>query len=121
MSKDVPRRLRVNGQIQRELTQLISEGYPDPRLRLLTFTEVDCSRDLKSARVYVSRMGLDTSEALAALKEMGPRLRGELGRRLRMRYAPELRFVDDTTPDSADRIDRLIRDAIADDDSHHQD
>ena len=121
MPKEYSRSQRVKVQIQRELTQLISEGYSDARLSLVTFTNVEMTADLSSARVFVSRMGMDVSEALVLLKEMAPRMRGELGRRLRMRHAPELYFFSDEVPDTADRINRLIRDAVADDESHHKD
>lgn len=120
-NKEFSRSERVKVQIQRELTQLMTEGFPDPRLRLVTVTGVELSPDLGSARVFVSRMGLEVGEALAALREKAPRLRGELGRRLRMRRAPELRFDADPTPESADRINRLIRDAVAEDRKHHDD
>jgi ribosome-binding factor A len=115
-TKEYPRRVRVGVQLQRELTTLIREELTDPRVQGVTLTEVDVSPDLKNARVYVSRLGQDPEPAAQALNHAVGKLRHGLGKRLRLRVVPALQFVADRLPDQADRISRLIRDAVREDD-----
>ena len=102
----------VGRQIQEELSDLIHRHVKDPRLGYVTVTDVQVTRDLKFARVYVSVMGegqiRDTS--LKTLQRAMPFLRKELGRRIRLRHVPELEFVQDQTLERASRIDRLLDD-----------
>lgn len=113
--KEYQRRERVGPQLQRELMELIGEQHFDPRLGGVTVTEVDVSQDLKSAKVYVSRLGRDADEAVTALTELAGRLRGRLGKRLRLRYVPTLTFLSDAVPDRAADLNRLIEQARASD------
>src|SRR6266516_2189378 len=84
----------------------------DPRLRDLTVTAVRMSADLRVARVYVRTLG-DTADAragaLRALARAATFLRGRVGRALGLRVSPELRFEYDTQPDTARRVDDLLR------------
>jgi ribosome-binding factor A len=102
----------VGRQIQEELSDLIHRHVKDPRLGYVTVTDVQVTRDLKFARVYVSVMGdgqiRDTS--LKTLQRAMPFLRKELGRRIRLRHVPELEFEQDQTLERASRIDRLLDD-----------
>jgi ribosome-binding factor A len=102
----------VGRQIQEELSDLIHRHVKDPRLGYVTVTDVQVTRDLKFARVYVSVMGdgqiRDTS--LKTLQRAMPFLRKELGRRIRLRHVPELEFKQDQTLERASRIDRLLDD-----------
>ena len=95
MPKEYPRKLRVNVQLQRELTELIRDELRDPRVTGTTVMSVDVAPDLRNANVRVSRLppGADIREAAAALNHASGRLRHELKRRLRLRHIPELRFV----------------------------
>ncbi len=92
---------------------MIREHFSDPCLDGLTITSVDVSPDLRNARVYVSRLGKPLDEALAKLQGISGRLRGWLGKRLKLRRVPELAFVVDTLPDDAAHINELIRAARA--------
>ncbi len=102
----------VGRQIQEELSDLIHRHVKDPRLGYVTVTEVQVTRDLKFARVFVSVMGdaqiRETS--LKTLQRAMPFLRKELGRRIRLRHVPELEFEQDQTLERASRIDRLLDD-----------
>ena len=117
--KEYARRQRVAPQLQRELTELIAQEFSDPRVSLATVTEVDMSPDLKSARVYISCMGKDPAPAVDFLNKVVGRVRHELGKRIRLRYMPQLRFQVDALPDRAAHINHLIRDAVAEDEQHH--
>jgi len=103
---------RVAHLVQAELATLLLREANDPRLRDLTVTAVRMSADLRVARVYVRTLG-DTVDAraaaLRALTRAATFLRGRVGRALALRVAPELRFEYDTQPDTARRVDDLLR------------
>jgi ribosome-binding factor A len=103
---------RVAHLVQAELAGLLLRAN-DPRLREATVTAVRMSPDLHVARVYVRALGGAEHETamLAALRRAGHFLRGEIGRALGLRVTPELRFEYDTTPDRAQRVEDLLREA----------
>jgi len=108
------RRLRLGDQLQVELAGLIQRELKDPRIGFVTVTEVRMSPDLKHARVYVSVFEGEEEkkqESIAALQRAEGFLRHSLGRRLRLRYVPGLRFVVDDTLDHSARIDELLEDS----------
>ena len=111
MSTEVRQR-KVADQIRVELSDLVMRGIKDPRLGFVTITEVRMSRDLGYARVFVSVLGgADAQDgALLALRRAGRYIRGEIGRRVRLRHVPELRFEIDRTLENSARIDQLLRD-----------
>ncbi len=69
MPKEYPRTARINSQIQRELAELIRDELRDPRVKGVTLTSVECSPDMRNARIRVSVLALDGKplEAAAAL------------------------------------------------------
>lgn len=91
---------RVGTLIQQEISRLILQSVKDPRIRFITVTRVRVSEDLRHARVYIaSTRGEEQQrqEALIGLRCAAGFLRGKLGRRLSLRYAPELLFsLDDS-------------------------
>jgi|SRR6266850_1430700 len=104
---------RVGHLVQAELAGLFLRATNDPRLRDVTVTEVRMSPDLRVARVYFRTLGTADARAatLRALQRASTFLRGEVGRALGLRLTPELRFEYDTTPDTARRLDDLLREA----------
>ena len=118
MSGERPR--RVAEQIQRFLSARLITELRDPRLGFATVTGVEVSPDLKSARVFVTVLDPDPSKrqsSLDALNHAAGHFRHEMGREIRLRYTPSLRFEEDTSIERADRIERLIR-TIHDEDPH---
>ncbi len=118
--KEYPRSARLNTQLQHELSTLLREGIlRDPRLhdRILTITAVEVGRDLSSAQVLVSWLGDDEGleEAVKVLNRASGKVRHEIGERLRMRYVPTLHFVVDKALREGDRVQALIRKAVAED------
>jgi ribosome-binding factor A len=111
MSSD--RANRLGGTIRAELAELL-RLVKDPRVEaagLVTVTEVRLSRDLRYADIQVSFVGGEGAPA-AALKGLARAsgfLRGELGRRLDLRYAPLLRFHHDRSAERVAEIDRLLK------------
>ena len=102
---------RVSGLIQRELSRLLWREVKDPRLAQVTITAVRVSPDLRQARVFFR--GLAGPEqlqgVLEGLESARGFLRGELGRRLRLRNAPELSFEVDQSVDWSLRVAQLLR------------
>ncbi len=117
MPKEYPRKLRLNAQMQRELTSLIRDELTDPRVAGVTVTSADVAPDLRQARILVSVLGSDEQLDLAVkgLNHAAGKLRGGLGRRLGLRYTPELRFAADVALREGDRISALIQKAVKQD------
>ena len=113
MPKEYPRKLRLNAQLQRELTNLIRGELHDPRIGNVTVTSVDVTPDMRHARVLVSRLPLDAdpAPAVAALNHAAGKLRFELKRLLKIKHIPELHFHADRVAAEADHLNRLIRKA----------
>jgi len=106
-----PRTRRVAERIQIELADILSKKTEDPRLRALNVTAARISRDLSSARVWVSgRMSpAEEKAALAALEHAAPFFRSLLAPRLGLRIVPTLRFEIDRTLEAGARIEELLR------------
>lgn len=104
---------RVAHLVQAELARLFLRGTNDPRLHDVTVSEVRMSPDLRVARVYVRTLGGPETRptSMKALARAAHFLRGEVGRALGLRVTPELRFEYDETPDTAQRVDDLLRGA----------
>jgi ribosome-binding factor A len=120
-TKAFPRSKRVAQQIQRTLSELIRREIRDPRLGMLTITEVRASSDLSYATIYYSVLNARRSEAQEVLISAAEMLRGPLGRSLGLRHAPELRFVADELIESGARLSALIQKAVDDDVARHID
>ena len=122
MPNEYPRSRRVAEQIKRELGMLITSEMKDPRVRLTTVTDVEVTRDLAYAKVYVGilEMAVEPADVLAGLNQASGFLRGRIGKALRLRVAPELKFIEDTTEREAQRLSSLIDNAVAEDRDRHQ-
>jgi ribosome-binding factor A len=110
MSHDRP--ARVAHEFQRELGALIARGLKDPRITgFITVTGAKMSPDLKEVVAYVSIHGDDKvrEETLAGLKAAASYLQREVGRNLRLRNVPHLRFVYDESVAEGDKISRLLK------------
>ncbi|PTQ56043.1 MAG: Ribosome-binding factor A [Candidatus Carbobacillus altaicus] len=102
---------RLQEQIKKELGVLLQQELKDPGIGFTTVTGVELSGDLKFAKVYISVMGDASQEevALSALKRAQGFLRSELGRRIPMRYIPELLFKLDHSLDYGMRIEQMLK------------
>ena len=111
---DSGRKARLEVAIRTELADIGAREIKDPRVAaagLMTFTRIDLTPDLRSARAYVSFTGTteEGAEAVAALTRAVGFIRGELARRLSLRRAPELRFVHDRTSEHVAKIESLLK------------
>src|SRR5262245_25132115 len=100
--------------VSEELREILAEEIPklkDPRVGFVTVTGVSVTPDLHRARVFYTTMGDDRARRAtsAALSSARGHLRQVIGRQVRMKTLPDLRFEPDDVPDSADRIEELIR------------
>ena len=102
---------RVAHLVQSELAALLLRGAKDPRLHHVTVTAVRMTPDLRVAHVFFRTLGAgdDDGTTQRALERAAHYLRGEIGRNLGLRVTPELRFAYDTTPDTAQRLEDLLR------------
>jgi ribosome-binding factor A len=100
------RATRVADQIRMEVADIIMRKTKDPRVASVTVTDVEITNDLRLARVFVTTMlnAEQEREAFAGLEKAGGFIRSELGRRLNLRYTPELVFQKDTSGPRGDRI-----------------
>ena len=106
---------RIADQIQRELAELIREELRDPRVKLVTLTGVELSRDQSHAKIFFTTMGSE-EEALACgdgLTRAAGFLRAGLARRLSTRTVPDLHFTYDASIERGVRLSRLIDEALA--------
>lgn len=102
---------KIREEIKRQLGDILQFEARDPRLEWVTVMDVQLSKDLRHATVYVSTLGEGTAEeeTLAVLREHRGFLRSELAKRLHLRRVPELRFEPDLTTRRAQRIEELLR------------
>jgi ribosome-binding factor A len=114
---------RVGAQVRQELARLVSRDLADPRLTELVVTNVVMSGDLRLAKV-LWRLATVASgaehearraDAKTALERSSGRLKKAVTARLKLRYAPELRFVYDAGQDARDRIELLLHEVREDD------
>ncbi len=103
---------RVGEAIHKEISALLIKGLKDPRVGFVTITAVEVTSDNRIAKVFYSVMGSEEERNNAAkgLKSSVPFIRRELGKRLRMRYVPEVVFHFDDSLEYGNRIESLIRD-----------
>jgi ribosome-binding factor A len=100
--------------VQKRAQQILGEeiqSLKDPRIGFTTVTAVRVSPDLRHARVLVSVLGDEDAQAqtMKGLRSAAPHLRTELGRRMRMKYLPELTFELDHGIEVAERVETLLR------------
>jgi len=141
------RALRVSQSIKRELADMLRRDLKDPRLSgLISFTEVECTSDLRNVKVFVSVFGTSanalaqtpavkpsddayeseqkkgspsgavemsaaekaTQGVLSCLNEESGYIRGELCRRLKLRFAPELQFLPDISLERGSKVSEIL-------------
>lgn len=118
MSKATYKRAdRVADQIRMEVADILMRKIKDPRVRTVTVTDVELTADLRIAYVFVTTMEQDAAEreVFAGLSKASGFVRAELGRRLTLRYLPEIIFKKDMTGPRGDRVLKLLDELQVDD------
>ena len=102
---------RLNSFLRQEISDLVQRYVKDPRLgTFISITAVEISKDMRYAKVFISRFGTDLEKAdtLKALESAAGYIRHELAERMKTRRIPELSFRLDNTMEKADKVLRLI-------------
>jgi ribosome-binding factor A len=101
---------RTADTLKEEIAQIVGYELEDPRLTMVTVTDVRLSSDKRAARVYVTIAGDEKEHeaALAALKHAAPYVRKQLGLSLNLPRIPEIHFVRDRVEEEGERVDQLL-------------
>ena len=117
MRKNSIKNTRINMEVQRELSKVISQEMKDPRIDPMTSViAVDVTPDLKQAKVYVSVLGSDEKKqaTLEGLKSATPFIRKHLASTINLRNTPELKFYMDESIEYGVNMSKLIDDVTKD-------
>ena len=116
MRKNSIKNTRVNGEVQRELSRIISREIKDPRIAPMTsVVAVEVAPDLKSCKAYISVLGDEQAQqdTLAGLKSAVGYIRRELARTINLRNTPEIRFVLDQSIEYGVNMSKFIDDVTS--------
>ncbi len=110
---DYQRSDRVGDLLVELISELINREIRDPRVRGVTITAANVSKDLRLARIYFNLLGGgdDRENVLAGLRSAGGFIRSRIGRELKLKFVPAIEFFYDDTADQAQRIDELLKQA----------
>lgn len=120
MKKEFSRTDRFSQQMQREIAMILQREIKDPRVVMPTVSDVEVSRDLAYAKVFVTFLQDDEEQVKVALKvlnEASGYIRSLLGKRIKSRITPDLRFVHDVSLLEGIRMAKLVREARERDES----
>ncbi|MCH1919159.1 30S ribosome-binding factor RbfA [Shewanella sp. A3A] len=115
MAKEFSRTRRIGQQLQQELAQVLQRDMKDPRIGMVTVNDVDVSRDLSFAKVYVTLFEEDPQvieDKMAALMKAAPYVRTLVAGRMKLRVMPELKFVYDSSLVEGMRMSNLVSQVI---------
>jgi ribosome-binding factor A len=113
---DFKRADRVADLIKQELSNILRREVGDPRIANITVTDVKLTDDLRSARIYFVELGKDrlSADVEKGLSKAKGFLKRELGKRLQLRYIPELAFFYDPSFEYGSRIEKLLKEVRKD-------
>ncbi len=120
MRKNSVKNIRINGEVQRTLAEIIRGGLKDPRVSPLTsVVSVEVAPDLKTCKAYISVYGDEKAQkdTLEGLKSAEGYIRSELARKVNLRNTPEITFIADGSIAYGVRMSKLIDEV----NSGHQD
>jgi len=119
MPKDFERTRRVSEQLQRELAILIQQEVNDPRVGMVTVSAVEVTKDFAHAKVFVTALvaaeNQDKKATIDALQHAAGFLQHELGKRVKLRTIPHLKFIYDESIERGTNLSALIDSAIESD------
>jgi ribosome-binding factor A len=122
MPREFARSKRLGNEVLRTLNELVRFETKDPSLKMVSLSSLELSRDLSVARVYFSLLDPngDPAPVQEGLERASGFLRSRLGREIKIRHVPELRFSHDDSAAEAQRISSLIDQALDSDKSKEQ-
>lgn len=116
MRKNSIKNTRINGEVQKELSHLISQEMKDPRIHPMTsVVSVEVSPDLKHAKAYISVLGDEKAreDTYAGLKSASSFIRAQLAKTVNLRNTPEITFIMDQSIEYGIHMSHLIDDVNA--------
>ncbi|MFZ7234397.1 30S ribosome-binding factor RbfA [Avibacterium avium] len=124
MAREFKRSDRVAQELQKEIAVILQREVKDPRIGMVTVSDVEVSRDLAYAKVFVTFL-FDQDDSviesgMKGLEKASPYIRSLLAKAMRLRIVPELRFVYDKSLVEGMRMSNLVSEAIRDDEKRYQ-
>ncbi|KAA6208996.1 30S ribosome-binding factor RbfA [Avibacterium paragallinarum] len=124
MAREFKRSDRVAQELQKEIAVILQREVKDPRIGMVTVSDVEVSRDLAYAKVFVTFL-FDQNESIIesgmqGLEKASPYIRSLLAKAMRLRIVPELRFIYDQSLVEGMRMSNLVSEVIRDDEKRHQ-
>jgi ribosome-binding factor A len=101
---------KVNSLLSQEVSNILNKKIHNKGLGFVTVTGAECSKDLKTAHIWISVMDKNKEESLKILKSHIREIQRELIRRVDMKYCPKINFRLDESEDNYRRIDKLLKD-----------
>lgn len=111
MKKRSSRIIKINEEIKKEVSKIISRELKDPRInQMTTVVSVDATPDLKFCKVFISVLGDEQSQkdTLEGLKRSSGYIRNELAKRINLRNTPEITFTGDQSIEYGMHMSKLI-------------
>ena len=123
MPQEFSRTRRIGEQMRRDLAQLIRDEIRDPRMTMVSITDVSVTKDLAHAKIYVTILGDpdERADMVTGLNQAASMLRRELGRKMYIRAVPRLEFIYDEVVERGSRLHSLIDRTVAADDARRRD
>ncbi|ANF61369.1 ribosome-binding factor A [[Haemophilus] ducreyi] len=124
MSREFKRSDRVAQELQKEIAVILQREVKDPRIGMVTVSDVEVSRDLAYAKIFVTFLFDNDQDIIAqgmkGLEKAGPYIRTLLGKAMRLRIVPELRFIYDQSLVEGMRMSNLVSNVIKSDQAKHK-
>ena len=125
MAKAFNRSSRVGHELQKEIAIILQREIKDPRLGMVTVSGVDISRDLSYAKVFVTFLNDDDpqviEQGLTVLNDAKGYIRTLIGKAMRLRIIPEIKFLYDESLVKGMQMSNLVSDVIKQDNERHKD
>ena len=124
MSREFKRSDRVAQELKKEVAVILQREVKDPRIGMVTVSDVEVSRDLAYAKIFVTFLFDNNQEAIVqgmkGLEKASPYIRTLVGKAMRLRIVPELRFIYDESLVEGMRMSNLVSNVIREDEAKHK-
>lgn len=124
MSREFKRSDRVAQELKKEVAVILQREVKDPRIGMVTVSDVEVSRDLAYAKIFVTFLFDNDQEAInqgmKGLEKASPYIRSLVGKAMRLRIVPELRFIYDESLVEGIRMSNLVSNVIREDEAKHK-
>ena len=123
MAREFKRSDRVAQEIQKEIAVILQREVKDPRIGMVTVSDVEVSSDLSYAKIFVTFL-FDHDETaieqgMKGLEKASPYIRSLLGKAMRLRIVPEIRFIYDQSLVEGMRMSNLVTNVVREDEKQH--